>query len=286
MRSGRPVTGGAGQWGGERSGMAGALTAKVLDADDPGRGGGTRCAAVDGADETGVAAGADDSDAQSAEDVEDEDAVEDGASHARDVLARVLNLTSSHRDQVRASNRESSVEDAGPPTKETAGNALGIILVHGVATLPVSEPVGVVLGISADHCDERQEDEAENEEDLGAGKEEFTFSVPSVPYSVSFKPDCIVKGGGGGEVTWITENMNERKSNEINERNWKRAEGGKKNSARLTSQQKCSEGSRRPTPWQSTPQGSRRSSTASPSQRRSVRRRTAYSQHRNTSIPT
>lgn len=155
-----------------------------LTANDPGRSVGSTFAALNSAQETVVLGAADDTDSQDTDDVEANQTVEDELGDSGDGSSRVLDLSGGNGDHVGAGNGESGVENNLPPSAETAEGSGGMVAEHGLAVLPVTETVGVTLGVTTAHGNEREKDETEEEEDLHRGHDKLGLAIPLDSHNV------------------------------------------------------------------------------------------------------
>ena len=153
------------------------LDAKVVNANDPGTGGGTDTVTSNGVAEGLVGGAADNADAQDAEDIECNDAVKDEPRDTGDGVARVGNLTSGNDNQIRAGDSEGGVDADTPEAEEAASVAVVDVLNHNICSVPVAEAVGVMMGVATAHSDEGDHDEEDEEENLGRGHVELGLAV-------------------------------------------------------------------------------------------------------------
>ena len=153
------------------------VDAKVLNANDPGRSGSTRGAVLDSTEQTLVIRRADDTNSQYTKDVETNKSVEDEFGDSGNSSSRVGDLTRGQRDHIGTSNGETSVENNLPPATKFTKISLGVVGLHSLAALPVSESVCVALGVAAAHGDESDEEETEEEDNLERSHDEFSLTI-------------------------------------------------------------------------------------------------------------
>lgn len=110
----------------------------------------------------------DHADEQDAKAVEEEDTVECEADGLGDGTARVLRLASCHTDKLSTQVGKGGVDHDRPEAQEASERASRIRFELGkcARVLPVTEPDGVASRATAAGDDEREEDDADNDNDL------------------------------------------------------------------------------------------------------------------------
>ena len=139
-------------------------------------------------------------DGQCAEHVEKEDTPENSTNSLGNVLARVFSLSRSDRHHLHATVGESSIDECGPETGETAGGALTDILLHRTGVLPVPETKTVVSRPSTKIDDQGHEEQSDNRDDLDTGEHEFRFAVDLDGEDVEAEDDDDDDGDPCGDI--------------------------------------------------------------------------------------
>lgn len=138
---------------------------------DIGRGGsGTGSTLVSGknANKSGVVVGDDDTDSKRTANEEDGESSVHGLEGSLDKDARSLSLTSNHRQVLRADDGEGCTPETAEESFKSTESASRSVLGERSRVLPVTEAVGVVLGVSTNHRHEGEGEQEEDEDDLSA----------------------------------------------------------------------------------------------------------------------
>lgn len=121
----------------------------------------------------------------------------------RDSLPRVLRLSDSRRNDLRTEEREGRRKENRPEGQELSGTSL----YHSVTTVdrdlskrsgvaPVPEANGVVIGTSAGHEDNAEDDQDDNGDDFDRGRDKFGLR----PHSSATKVDDPDEDEENGDV--------------------------------------------------------------------------------------
>ncbi|GKT67100.1 hypothetical protein ColTof4_12728 [Colletotrichum tofieldiae] len=166
------------------------LDTSELGSDHEGRGGGAGLGLVGESEVVGVHANEKDTQA-----VEEQDTVEGQLDRTGNGLAGVLGLGDGDTNKLSAQVGEGGVDHAGPETEEAASVASVDVFPEGTGrmlvgvhnsfegckeviprVLPVTEALAVVVRTAAKSQDEREEDDANDGDDLETGKPELEFA--------------------------------------------------------------------------------------------------------------
>ncbi|GKT46287.1 uncharacterized protein ColSpa_06468 [Colletotrichum spaethianum] len=152
-----------------------------LGSDDERRSGGTGLGLVGESEVRGVV-GNQHADEKNTQAVEEQDTVEGQLDRTGDGLAGVLGFGDSDTDKLSAQVGEGGVDHARPETEETARIASVDVLPEGTEGIlaevhnSLAEAFAVVVGTTAKGQDEREEDDANDGDDLEAGKPELKLA--------------------------------------------------------------------------------------------------------------
>lgn len=137
--------------------------AGALDAQDERAGACVFGAGADGLEEVWVVGGDSDGDDERAEDVEDDEAIDESFGRFRDIPSRCLALASGNRNKFRTQHERKARSDKGCPESENFADIAEAgfrIAFESARMLPVAEAEPVVVGAAAEEEDDAEDDEA------------------------------------------------------------------------------------------------------------------------------
>lgn len=152
-----------------------------------------RCIAGSAAD-VGVVAWNNHAHDQHSQEVEEGDSSKDALTSLWYVLARILRLGCGDGERFDAVEGIDCVVDDGPEAEKLAPASAGDVGNKGARVVPVSETDSLLSWYSSEIDAEAHDDNADDEQDLENGKEEFDFSVDADEYNCHCK--CYYKENG------------------------------------------------------------------------------------------
>ena len=124
---------------------------------------------------------------------------EHSANSLGDVLARVGGLTSGNSDHFDTSVREGRVNERGPETGEATSVAGTDVFLHRTL-FPVPETATIMVRRTAEHNDKRDDEQAQDSDDLDTGEDELGFSVDTHSEDIQGDDDDDDDGDPDGGV--------------------------------------------------------------------------------------
>lgn len=143
------------------------------------------------AHKSGVVVGDDNTDSQRTANEEDGKSSVHSLERSLNKDAWSLSLTSNHGQVLRSDDGEGRTPETAEESLKSTEGASRSVLSERSRVLPVTEPVGVVLGVSTNHRHECEGEQEEDENDLSAGQPEFGFTVCADSKDVDQEVQCL-----------------------------------------------------------------------------------------------
>ncbi|GMF79821.1 unnamed protein product [Aspergillus oryzae] len=120
-------------------------------------------------DEGRVVVGDHNPDSERTDNKEDTESIINRLKGRLDVNARALSLGGHHRDVLRTHDTKAGAPESGKKPFKTTQVARGMKLSEWTRVIPVAKAIGVVLGVTADHCHKGKGEEDKNQNELASG---------------------------------------------------------------------------------------------------------------------
>lgn len=133
--------------------MRESTNSQVAHGNDVGRGSGTALSRCENVDECGVVVGENDANAEGSKNEEGSEAEIDGLEGVLDVNTGALGLTGDHGNVFGPNNAERSSPESTEETFEATKVTSGIEAAKWARVTPVTEAVGVFLGVATNHLE-------------------------------------------------------------------------------------------------------------------------------------